>query len=67
MVDNADSCPKNMDAVGVTGSDLEFLGKVSLTVQPSKEVGAFCNSFYTIKKLALPVDALLGLNTVRES
>ncbi len=31
----------DLTAVGVTGSDLEILGKVSLTVQPSKEVSVF--------------------------
>ncbi len=55
-----------MDALGVTGYNLEILGKVSLTVQPSKGVSAFRSYFYLIKKLALPVDALLGLNTMRE-
>ncbi len=58
--------PYELTAVGVTGSNLKILGKVSLTVQPSKEVSEFCSSFYIIKKLALPADALLGLNTMRE-
>ncbi len=58
--------PKNIDSVGVTGYNLEIIGKVSLTVQPSKEVSAFRSYFYIIKKLALPMDALLGLNTIRE-
>ncbi len=58
--------PGDLTAVGITGSNLEFLGKVSLTVQPSKEVSAFRSSFYIIKTLALPVGALLGLNTMRE-
>ncbi len=59
--------PSDLTAMGVTGYNLEILGKVSLTVQPSKEVSAFRISFYIIKnKLALPVDALLGLNTMRE-
>ncbi len=48
-----------MDAVGVTGSNLEILRKVSLTVQPSKEISAFRSYFYIIKQFALPVDAFL--------
>ncbi len=58
--------PSDLTAVGVMGYNLEILGKVSLTVKPLKEVSAFRSSFYIIKKLALPVDALLGLNTMRE-
>ncbi len=30
--------PGDIAAVGVTGSDLEILGEVSLTIQPSNEV-----------------------------
>ncbi len=58
--------PSGLTAAGFTGSNPEILGKVSLAVQPSKEVSAFRSSFYIIKKLALQVDALLGLNTMRE-
>ncbi len=56
-----------MNAVGIMGYNLEILVKVPLTVQPSKVVSAFRSYFYIIKKLALPVDALLGLNTMRKS
>ncbi len=58
--------PNDINAVGVTGYNLEILGKVLLTVQPSKKVSAFRSYFYIIKTLALPVDALLGLTTMRE-
>ncbi len=50
----------------VTGCNLEILRKVLLTVQPSRKVSAFRRYFYITNKLALPVDALLGLNTMRE-
>ncbi len=55
-----------MNVVGVTGCNLEILGKVLLTVQPSRKVSAFCSYFYVMNKLVLPVDTLLGLNTMRE-
>ncbi len=55
-----------MHAVGVTGYSLEILGKVLLTVQPSKKVSAFRSYFYVITKFTLPVDALISLNTMRE-
>ncbi len=58
--------PSDKTAVGVMGYNLEILGKVLLTVQPSKEVSAFRSYFYIIQKLALPVDALLSLNIIRE-
>ncbi len=44
----------------------KILGKVLLTVQSSRKVRAFCSYFYVTNKLALPMDALLGLNTMRE-
>ncbi len=52
--------------MGVTRYNLEILGKVLLTVQPSRKVSVFRSYFHVINKLALPVDALLGLNTMRE-
>ncbi len=55
-----------MHVVGVTGYNLEILGKVLLTVQPSRKVSVFHSYFCIIKTLALPVDTLLGLNTMRE-
>ncbi len=58
--------PNDINVVEVTGYNLEILGKVLLTVQPSRKVSAFRSYFYVTNKLALPVDALLGLNTVRE-
>ncbi len=48
------------------GYNLKILGKVLLTVQPSKKISAFSSYFYINNKLALSVDALLGLNTMRE-
>ncbi len=39
----------DITAVGFTSYNLEILGKVSLTVQPSKEVSAFRLTLYIIK------------------
>ncbi len=58
--------PNDMNVVGVTGYILEILGKVLLTGRPSRKVSGFRSYFYVTNKLALPVDALLGLNTMRE-
>ncbi len=58
--------PNDMYVMGVTEYNLEILGTVLLTVQPSRKVSAFRSYFYVMNKLALPVDALLGLNTMRE-
>ncbi len=58
--------PNDMNVVRVTGHNLEILGKVLLTVQPSRKVSAFRSHFYIVNKLALPVDAILGLNAMRE-
>ncbi len=52
--------------MGATGCNLEIKGKVLSIVQQSRKVNAFRSYFYVIKTLALPVDALLGLNTMRE-
>ncbi len=41
--------PNDINAVGITGYNPEILGKVSLTVQPSKQVSAFRNYFYIMK------------------
>ncbi len=58
--------PNGMDVVEVTRYNLEILWKVLLTVWPSRKVSAFRSCFYVTNKLALSVDALLGLNTMRE-
>ncbi len=55
-----------MNIVEVTGYNPEILGKVLLTVQPSRKASVFCSYFYVTNKLELPADALLGLNTMRE-
>ncbi len=52
--------------MGATGYNLEILGKVLLTVRPSRKVSVFRSYFYVTNKLALLVDALLGLDTMRE-
>ncbi len=57
--------PNDMNFVGVTGYNLEILGKVLLTVRPSRKVSVFRSYFYVTNKLMLPLDALLGLNTMR--
>ncbi len=58
--------PNDINVVGVTSYDLGILGKVLLTVQPSRMVSGSRIFFFVTNKLALPVDALLGLNTMRE-
>ncbi len=58
--------PNDISAVGVTGYNLEILGKVLLTVRPSRKVSKFRSYFYVTNKLELPVEALPGLNTMRE-
>ncbi len=55
-----------MHVVKVTGYCVEILGKVLLTVQPSRKVSAFRSYFHVTNKLMLPVNALLGLNNMRE-
>ncbi len=52
--------------MGVTGYNLKILGKVLLTVRPSRKFSGFRSYFYVRNKLALHGDALLGLNTMRE-
>ncbi len=58
--------PNDINVVEVTGYNIEILGEVLLTVQPSRKVSAFHGYFYFINKLESPMDALLGLNTTRE-
>ncbi len=58
--------PNNMHVGWITGYSLKILGKVLLTVQPSRKVSAFRSYFYITNKVALSVDVLLGLNTMRE-
>ncbi len=55
-----------MNMVGVMGYNLEILGKVLLTVRSTGKVSGLRIFFYVTNKLALPVDTLLGLNTMRE-
>ncbi len=50
----------------MTGSALEILGKVLLTLRPSVKVRPFQATFYVTKNFSLPVDGLLGLNTMKE-
>ncbi len=56
----------DIHVVEVTGYKLEILVKVLLTVQPSRKVSVFRSYLYITNKLALPMDALIGLNTMRE-
>ncbi len=50
----------------VTGYNLEILWKVLVRVQPTGKFNSISSYFYITKKFALPVDALLGLDTMRE-
>ncbi len=49
--------PNDLNAVGVSGSNLEILGKIALTVNPGKKACDFCAVFYVTSNFALPVDA----------
>ncbi len=48
--------PNYLNVVGVSGSSLEILGKILLKVSPGNVTPNF----------ALPVDAILGLNTMKD-
>ncbi len=55
----------NLNVVGVTGSDLEVLGRVFLTVCLQERLRPFHDEFYVSSKFSLPVDGILGLKTMR--
>ncbi len=55
-----------LNAVGVSGSNLEILGRVLLEICPGKKVYDFHAVFYVTPNFALPVDAILGLNSLKE-
>ena len=58
--------PNDLNVVGVTGANLGILGKVRLTVQLEKKVRAFSADFYVTTRLSLPVDGILGLETMKK-
>ncbi len=59
--------PNDMKVVGVTVYKIEILGKVLLTFRPTRKISGFRSFFLCVtNKLALPMDALLGFNTMRE-
>ncbi len=58
--------PNDLNVVGVSGSNLGILGKVHLKVSPGKKVCDFDYVFYVTPNFALPVDAILGLNTIKD-
>ncbi len=58
--------PNDLNVVGVSGSNLEILGKIALGVNPGKKVCDFRAIFYVTPNFALPVDAILGLNSMKE-
>ncbi len=58
--------PNDLNVVGVSGSNLEILGNIVLTVNPGKKVCDFRAVFYVTPNFVLPVDAILGLNSMKE-
>lgn len=54
------------DVIGVTGSNLRVLGKVHFTIQLKDKLGSFSTEFYVTTNFALPVDVLLGLETMKK-
>ncbi len=58
--------PNDLNVVGVSGSNLEILGKIVLRVNPGKKVHDFHAVFCVTPNFALPVDAILGLNSMKE-
>ncbi len=57
--------PNDLNVVGVSGLNLEILGKIQLKINPGKTVCDFHAFFYITNSFALPVDAILGLNTLK--
>ncbi len=55
----------DLNVVGVTGTALGFLGRVSLTVSLHKKVCPF-RDIYVSEKIALPVEGILGLNAMKD-
>ncbi len=53
--------PSDLNLSGVTGSNLQILGKVSLPLKLSKRISPFHTDFYVTSNFGLPVDGLLGL------
>ncbi len=58
--------PNYLNVVGVSGSNLEIRGKTALRVNPGKRVCDFRAIFYVTPNFALPVDAILGLSSMKE-
>ncbi len=58
--------PNDLNFVGVSGTNLEIIGKIALRVIPGKKVRDFRATFYVTPNFALPVDAILGLNSMKE-
>lgn len=57
--------PNDLNVVGVTGPNLQILGKVNLTVQLEEKACPFTTQIYVTTEFALPVDGLLGLETMK--
>ncbi len=50
----------DLNVIGVTGTALGILGRVTLTVSLNKKVCPFRDFFYVTCRFALPVDGTLG-------
>ncbi len=57
---------KDLNVIGVTGTALGVLGRVTLTVSLHKKVCPFRDLFYVSENFALPVDGILGLNAMKD-
>ncbi len=58
--------PNDLNGVVVSGLNLEIIGKIVLRVNPGKKIFDFRTVFYVTPNFALPVDAILGLNSMKE-
>lgn len=58
--------PNDLIVVGVTGSNLRILGKVHLMFQLEEKVYSFNTVFYVTTNSELPVDGLLGIETMNK-
>ncbi len=56
----------DLNVVGVTGTALGILGRVTLTVSLHQNVCPFRDFFYVTSRFALPVDGILGLNAMKD-
>ncbi len=59
--------PSYLNLSGVTGPNLQILGKVSLPLKLSKRISTSHTDFYVTSNFGFPVDGLLGLTDYYEN